>query len=627
MNTQNDVIELPTLISDGMVLQRNTKVRLWGKANPGESLTITFLEKSYRTEADNDGAWEIILDELSAGGPYDMIVESENERKLVKNVLVGDVWVLGGQSNMQITIARTLDLFENEVNNAECAFIRQFVVPERYDFHGPREELSGGSWFSVTPETIYKFSAIGYFYAKKLYEKYNVPIGLILAAIGGTPAEAWMSEKSLMRFGRFQEILSLCKEDSYVNGTRQREEMRSNRWYHEIYETDEGIQTDKPWYSESYDASGWDSFELPASFHGTELEYVKGSIWFRKEIDVPERMLKGKAKLILGTLIDGDDTYLNGIQIGNTGYLYPPRRYPIPEGLLKKGKNVLAVRLIVNQNIGAFVTDMPYFIKSNNELLPISGTWKYRIGSSIRALPPATFFQYKPTGVYNGMIYPLRKFNIRGALWYHGESNTEYPYDYKELFEAVIKDWRATWNCGDFPFFYVQLANYCPWRLEPDISGLARLREEQRKAMDIKNTGMAVTYDVGEYNDLHPQNKKAVGERLSLWAQNVVFGEAVVCSGPIYDHKEIIGSRVRLYFNHIGKGLTAKNGDLKTFTICSKNGQYVPAKAVIENDTVVVYSEAVTEPVNVRYAWSDNPEDANLYNIDGLPASPFTTEI
>jgi sialate O-acetylesterase len=338
-------------------------------------------------------------------------------------------------------------------------------------------------------------------------------------------------------------------------------------------------------------------------------------------------MTKGEAKLVLGTLIDGDDTYVNGVQVGNTGYLYPPRRYTVPEGLLKVGKNILVVRVILTQNIGAFVTDMPYVLKCNNKKLELSGTWKYRIGAKIEAQNPTTFFQYKPTGVFNAMIYPLRKYSIKGALWYQGESNTGNPKDYKEIFEAVIKDWRASWSVGDFPFFYVQLANYCPWKMEPKESGWARLREEQRRALSIPGTGMAVITDVGEYNDLHPQNKKAVGERLALWAMNRVYGENIVCSGPIYDHMETQGNQIRLHFTHSGSGLLSKGGELKTFAICGTDGIYLEASAEIKGDTVLVYNESIKDPVSVRYAWADNPEGANLYNQEGLPASPFITKL
>lgn len=624
--TQNYDVELSPLISDGMVLQRDSKVRIWGKAAPKEKLNLHFLEFDYQTNTDVQGNWEIFFEGLPAGGPFEMKIDCKDLQKTIHNIMVGDIWVLGGQSNMQLPVGRTLDLFEDEVKDADCPYIRQFTVPEMYNFHGPCDELTGGSWFSVTPGTVNNFSGVGYFYAKKLYEKYKVPIGLILTAIGGTPAEAWISEKTLMKFGRFQEDLLLCKDDTYVKETKQREETQNTIWYNTLYEKDAGLHGEIPWYSTDYNDSDWKTMEVPNSFKDTELEYLKGAVWFRKEIDIPESMLHGKAKLILGTIIDADDTYINGVSIGTTGYLYPPRRYEIPEGMLKKGKNVIAVRVMITSNVGAFVMDMPYFLKANGKMLPISGTWKYCIGAILNAMSSTTFFQYKPTGVYNAMIYPLRKYRIRGVLWYQGESNTGYPYDYKKLQEAVIKDWRDAWNIGDFPFLYVQLPKYCPWRMEPEESGWAILRDQQRRAMEINNTGMAVSLDVGEYNELHPQDKKTVGERLALWASKMIYEEDVVYSGPLYNHMEIDGSRVKLYFDSIGNGLMAKEGELKTFEVCGKDDKFVKAEAVIEGDTVCVSSKLVDKPVHVRYAWADCPEEANLYNKEGLPAAPFITQ-
>lgn len=619
-------IRLSPLISNGMVLQRDSRVRIWGKGTPDKELTLKFLNREYRTKVNEDGTWNIYLYDLKPGGPYDMVIDHDNDKKVIKDVLIGDVWVLGGQSNMQITVSRTLDLFEEEVKGASYPEIRQFTVPMVYNFNGPSDELSGGKWIPVTPETVYDFSAVGYFFSKKIYDKYKVPIGLLLTAIGGTPAEAWISEKTLRRFGRFTDILKKCKDESYIRNTIEREKESIDNWYQELNIKDEGLHDKpQPWYSDSFNDSDWMSIELPASFKGTELEPVRGSVWFRKEIDLPDSLAGREGKLALGTLIDADDTYVNGVRVGNTGYLYPPRRYKIPAGLLKAGKNIIAVRLIMTSNIGGFVTDMPYYLMIGDSRISLSGTWRYKIGAVTRPLSSPTFFEYKPAGVYNGMIYPLRNYSVRGILWYQGESNTGYPYDYKELFEAVINDWRKLWNLGDIPFYYVQLPNYCPWKIEPEVSGWAVVRDAQRRILEMPNTGMAVTIDVGMYNDLHPWDKKSVGERLALWAFNQVYGEDIVYSGPIYDRMVIEGSKVRIYFKYTDSGLVVKGDRLESFEICGSNKIYYPAEAEIEDNSVVVYSKKVPDPVRVRYAWADNPEKANLYNKEGLPASPFIT--
>ncbi len=624
---QNSIV-LPSLVSDGMVLQRNTSVRIWGKAEPEQELTLIFLEKAYRTVTSAVGSWEIILDRLDPGGPFMMIIRCCGSELTVQDIMVGDVWVLGGQSNMQIPVRRTLDLFAEEVKDAYYPEIRSFLVPMVYDFHGPKEELSGGSWVSVNPTSIYDFSAIGYFFAKKVYERYKIPIGFLFTAIGGTPAEAWLSEKTLLGFDRFKNLLALCKDDSYVSGTIKQEELQNSMWYRELEEADEGLKDPSgPWYREDCDLSDWKEITIPLSFEGTELEKIKGgAIWFRKDIIVPDTMLNGTGKLVLGTVIDGDDTYLNGVRIGGTGYLYPPRRYDIPEGLLREGRNTITVRLLVTQNTGAFVTDMPYVLRANGQELLLSGIWNYKIGAVTKAQQPTTFFQYKPTGVFNGMIYPLRRYAIKGVLWYQGESNDSYPFDYKDLFEAVILDWRHTWNIGTFPFLYVQLANYCPWRKEPEDSNWARLREEQRKTLKVPGTGMVVTIDKGMYNDLHPWDKKSVGERLALWAFRMVFGEEIVCSGPIYDYMEKDGAALRLHFKHTGSGLILRGDRVNMLEACGEDGVFYPAEGRIDQDTLLVTCSKVKEPAHVRYGWKDNPEAANLYNEEGLPASPFTTQ-
>ena len=617
-------IKLSPLISDGMVLQRDAQVKIWGNAIPDECITLTFMDKAYSTKCDKDGYFEIVLNNLPPGGPYNMTISCKDVQKEIKDVLVGDVWVLGGQSNMELPILRTLDLYEDEVKNSENPDIRHFIVPLSYNFHKPQEDISGGNWISVNPEDVYEFSAVGYFFAKIINEKYKIPIGLIRTAVGGTPAEAWLSEKTVSKFERFLSSLNRCKDDDYVKNTIDTEQRRYSDWYKRLDEKDKGLcEKTVPWFSEEYDDRNWNTIYLPRSFKATELEKIKGSIWFRKEIYLDEKPSKEKVKLILGTLVDADETYVNGMMVGNTEYRYPPRRYTFPADVLKKGKNIIAVRLIVTHNIGSFIKDMPYKLDLGGCKIDLTGQWKYCVGTEMERLEEFTFFQYKPTGVYNAMIYPLRKYSIKGILRYQGESNTGYPYDYKEIFEAVIEDWRNTWNMGEIPFLYVQLANY----EDPNGgNGWCHLRERQRRALEIPNTGMAVTIDVGGYNELHPQNKKAVGERLALWAMNKAYGENLVCSGPIYKSHKVLGDKIQLFFDYVGSGLVCKGDKLCEFTICGEDGKFVEADAVIEGDTVVVSSGKVDNPVHVRYAWSNSPDRANLYNKEGLPASPFTTE-
>ncbi len=630
MKQQMD-IRLPYLISSGMVLQREQVIKIWGEAAADQALTVDFIGKLYETQVNGDGSWELELDRLNAGGPYTMTVSCAGRSIRITDILVGDVWVLGGQSNMELPVNRTFDLYEDEVRkDSDYSGIRKFSVPQAYEFHQPIEELKGGAWETLRPDTAGNFSAIGYFLAKELYDKYHIPIGLIHTAWGGTPAEAWMSETSLMRFGRFRELLSLCKDDAYVKESITRDQLNTVNWNRELDIKDKGLSDEKAlWYLPECDDTAWNRIEVPLNFQGTELERLKGSVWFRREFFLPEDLASEEAKLSLGTIIDADTTYLNGVEVGNTTYKYPPRRYRIPEGVLKAGRNVLAVRVVVNHSVGAFITDMPYFIHIGKEKLPLSGTWRYQIGAKAVAPEPQVFFHNKPTGLFKAMIYPLRNYTIRGVLWYQGESNDPYPYDYKELFEAVIRDWRSLWKLGDFPFYYVQITNYCLWKQESKVSSWARLRNEQRLAMEIPATGMVVTCDIGEYNDLHPQDKKKVALRLARWIRKDIFGENIEPCGPMIDRVVREGDRLRLYFTHIGGGLKAINGELRTFMISGTDGVYYEARAEIDQDTILVYqaeqvhNRKIRNPVSVRYAWLDNPEGANLYNKEGLPASPF----
>lgn len=616
---------LSSILSDGMVLQRNEKVGIWGKAGAGQAVQIRFNEKKYEVLADPAGNWRIDLDETEPGGPFEMIISAGSETRAIRNILVGDVWLLGGQSNMELPVRRTLDLLADEVKEVHLPWIRQFSLPISCNFHAPQSELPGGEWIAATSEEVLSFSAAGFFFAKAIYEQHRVPIGLIQTAVGGTPIEAWISERTLRRIGGYEDDLEQCKDDQYVSAVKAADEARGNSWYTRLNSADPGLK--EGWYNELCDTANWQDFELPGSWAGGELEHLRGSVWFRKEIDLPESMTEGDACLKLGTIIDADDTYVNGVCIGSTGYKYPPRRYVIPAGRLKPGKNTLAVRVISTHETGAFVRDMPYRLLACGQEIDLTGTWKYRVGAITEAMQPQTFFQYKPAGVYNGMISPLRNYRIKGVLWYQGESNTDHPAGYSKLFEALVADWRGQWGSGAFPFIYTQLANLG----EEDASqtNWAVLREEQRKGLQLPGTAMAVTIDVGEYNDLHPQDKRTVGQRLALAARKLAYGEdGLIHSGPMFKEMELAEGGARLRFDHAGSGLVVKGGGaLGGFAVCGTEGVFMPAQAVITGgDTVLVTHELIQQPVHVRYAWANNPAQANLYNREGLPASPFSTE-
>ncbi|MFS0861913.1 sialate O-acetylesterase [Fredinandcohnia sp. 179-A 10B2 NHS] len=611
-------MKLSSIFSDGMVLQRNKPITISGYTNPSQNVHVQFLERTFSTTSDQNGDWSINLGQFEPGGPYQLEIEAD-DKIVIQDILIGDVWILGGQSNMEMKVKETLDLFSEEMKAVHQPFIRQFTVPQEYNFHGPTRFVENGSWINASGTSVMDFSAAGYFFANEIYEKYGVPIGLIATAVGGSPIEAWISESTLREIGGYETELEKNKDDSYVSSVKQSDEKRHVAWGKQLDEKDLGLL--EGWYEESFIPEGWKEIKVPGTWEETELENLRGSVWYRYEFELPSSMTESEAILALGTIIDADNTYINGTLIGNTTFRYPPRRYPIPDGILKPGKNNITVRVISTQTTGGFVVDMPYKISANGQVISLTGTWKYRIGAVTETLENPTFFQYKPAGDYNGLIAPISNYSASGVLWYQGESNTGQPDTYKKLFEVMVNDWRQHWP--EIPFFITQLANYDTGA--PTNKNWAELREQQRLSLDIPNTAMAVTIDIGEYNDLHPQDKKTLGQRLALCARKLVYKEDIVYSGPLYKSMEILGSEIHLTFDHIGSGLVVRGKQLNSFEI-AEDGEFSPATAIINGDKVIVSNSHVTKPTHVRYGWLDNPDNPNLYNIEGLPASPFTTE-
>jgi len=626
--TTSGEVRLPKLISDGMVLQRNAEVKIWGWATPGEKITVNFKGKKYNTTTGKCCKWRITLSPMEAGGPFEMEIKGKNQI-VIENILIGDVWVCSGQSNMVLPMYRVEDLYEDEIINAENPFIRHFFVPERYDFNVPGQDLESGKWESVNPENILRFTATGYFFAKTLYEKYQVPIGLINASVGGTPIDAWLSEDALKEFPASLEVANKFRDSAYVNKIIREDKTRNNKWYNKLRQLDRGFANpEKTWFDPTYDASKWNTMQLPAYWEDEGLGGFDGVVWFRKEIDVPASMTGKPVRLFMGRIVDSDSVYINGKFVGTISYQYPPRKYDIPKDLLKAGKNIIVVRIINNIGKGGFVKDKPYKLIAGEETIDLKGKWQYKLGAEMDPLPGQTFVQYKPLGLYNGMIAPLLNYRIKGVIWYQGESDTHRPFEYKRLFPALINEWRRKWNQGDFPFLFVQLHNFMEAKDEPLESNWAGLREAQLKTLSVPNTGMVVAIDIGEWNDIHPLNKEDVGKRLALAAFKVAYGdEDVIYSGPIYKCMKIKGNKIIVTFTNTGGGLIVKGGGkLKYFAICGPDRKFIWANAKIEDNKVIVWNDNIDGPVAVRYAWADNPEGANLYNKEGLPASPFRTD-
>lgn len=621
-------LTLPRLISDGMVLQREAEVRIWGWAEPGESISVKFSDMHYNTQAACDGRWEVFLRDLKAGGPYDMEIKTVSDKITVRNILVGEVWICSGQSNMELPMARVKDQYPGEMINCENPLIRTFNVSMSYDFNESFEDLPEGEWVSSSPQTISEFSAVGYFFAKALFERYHIPVGFIRAAIGGSPIESWISEEALKTYPHIMQDLQPYKDDSYVEKTLKFDAALTAAWFSSLDRNDKGLNSVVPWYSEELDTSAWSTMNWPATFEKEGLRNFNGVIWFRKEIDVPEEMLNKPVRLWLGRIVDSDRTYVNGEFVGEVTYQYPPRKYDIPAGLLKKGKNLIAVRIICNNGLGEIIPDKPYRLFTEDCSIDLTGEWKYMVGASCGPLPNTTFVQWQPTGLYNGMLAPLTRYTVKGALWYQGEANIPRPFEYSSLMRTLIEDWRKRWGQSSFPFIFVQLPNYGKPDDYPAESQWAELREAQLQSLDIPDTAMAITIDLGEWNDIHPLRKKEVGERLAMAAFSTAYGEKITASGPIYRDVQLMGSKIVISFNNIGNGLMTADGcEPKHFAVAGSDNKFLWAKAKIEGDKVIVWNEEIAEPRAVRYAWADNPEGANLVNTEGLPASPFRAEV
>lgn len=622
-------VRLPKLISSGMVLQRDALVKIWGWAGKGEKVTVDFMNSTYNTTADDKGNWQIELPKMNAGGPHQMQINAGNSIT-ISDIMIGDVWVCSGQSNMELPMKRVSWNYPGEIENSENKFIRQFCVPQKYNFHHPENDLSFGSWKSASPENAPDFSAVAYFYAKYIYEKYKVPVGLINSSLGGSPVESWISKEALKAFPKYLNEAEMFKDSLLITKIETADNARINAWNTELWKKDEGNKDSKNiWYNPSLNTSGWETMDVPGYWSDkTKLGMVNGVVWFRKKINLPSSLAGKTAKLILGRIVDADSAYVNGTFVGTVGYQYPPSRFDIPAGILKAGENTIVVRVISNSGKGGFVPDKLYAIVAGSDTVNIEGEWKYRLGAVMPPLAGQTFVRWKPLGLYNSMIAPLINYGIKGVIWYQGESNADRPDEYNKLFSTMITDWREKWNRGNFPFLFVQLTNFMNRRNEPSESNWALLREAQSKTLQMQNTGMAVTYDIGEWNDIHPLNKKEVGRRLFLAAEKKAYGnESIVYSGPVYKSMEIKENKIILSFTNQDAGLLTKGGgELKYFSIASADKHFVWAKAKIEGDKVVVWSDEISKPVAVRYAWADNPDGANLYNNEGLPAEPFRTD-
>lgn len=619
-------VRLPRLIRDSMILQRDANVNVWGWAAANEKISVRFKNKNYKTTASKTGKWQIKLPPTAAGGPYTMDITASNKISL-KEILFGDVWFCSGQSNMVHQLNIHDVSYAKDIAEANYPMIRQFWIPTLTNMNGPQEDFPTGYWKPAVGDDVRPFSAVAYFFCKKIYDKYPVPMGIINSSVGGPPIEAWTSEEGLKEFPAVITTIQKNKDTAYVNGLR-----RMPIPARPPQPADQGMINSIKWYDAAYVPVNWRPINVPGYWEDQGLKDLNGVMWYRKEIDVPASMTGKPARIFLGRIVDTDELYINGKRVGNTTYQYPQRRYHLPPGILKAGKNILVVRVTNAFGKGGFVPDKPYCLFAGNDTIDLKGTWQYKVGAAYRPFAGGgggggISEQNQPTALYNAMVAPAINYTIKGICWYQGEGNTGRPKEYDVLQAAMVKDWRNKWGLGVLPFFYVQLPNFMDYNYLPSESQWAEMRESQFKALSVPNTAMAVAIDLGEWNDLHPDNKKDVGERMALAALNMVYKENIEYSGPLFDTATITGNKITISFTHTGSGLITNDGEpLSEFAIAGEDRKFVWAKATIEGDKVVVWNDDIKNPKYVRYAWADNPAFPNLYNKEGLPASPFRTD-
>jgi sialate O-acetylesterase len=630
-------VQLPAVFSDNMVLQQKSSVPFWGTATPGKILKITtsWNNKTIQTAVTKDGSWKTDVPTPVYGGPFNIEITDGTKLEL-RNVMIGEVWLCSGQSNMEMPLAGWGKImnYEKEIAEANYADIRLLRVEKSVGFKPAKELLvRNKGWVTCSPQTIPEFSAVAYFFGRNLYQHLHIPIGLIDASWGGTIAEAWTSSGSLKTMPDFtSSLIEMDRKAANFNNLTMKFKQDSTKWQALVKEKDRGLSNGNAlWATNDMPEIDWNSIKVPGFWEGTVLPDFDGVVWLRKTIDIPADWQNKPLTLKLDKIDDADITYYNGVEIGHTTDYAASRTYSIPSNLVKSGKAVITVRVLDTGGGGGFYGEAALMTLSlsNQESISLAGIWQYKIGMNLKEIPaaPKTWNDpNQPTVLYNAMINPLVPFAIKGVIWYQGESNADHAYQYRELFPLMIKDWRKQWK-SDFPFYFVQLANYMPELPQPTEAAWAELREAQFQTMlHLENTGMAVTIDIGEANDLHPKNKQEVGRRLSLIARANSYNENISFSGPVYDSYRIEQNSIRITFKHVETGLTTTNGvPVKGFAIAGSNHKFHWANAVIEGNEIVVSCKDVENPVAVRYAWASNPV-CNLINGAGLPASPFRTD-
>lgn len=633
-------LRLSKLFGEGCVLQRGEQTRIWGWCMPGVRVSVRIGEKCGEGTADRDGRFEVVFSKLEEGGAFRLTVKSDQEEQVVvEQVFVGEVFVCAGQSNMELPMRRVRERFPEEFWGAGEPDVHVYKVSEHYEFGGPIEDHVQAEWISCGSENLEEISAFSYFFGKFLRENQGVPVGILNLSLGGTPIEAWMSEEVLKRWPEksqekckessqeYLEIRKKFQDGAYCRRLMEEKEEEERKWYQEIERQERAFETD---------AGEWKEIRVPGSLAAAGLDDFCGCVWLKRKFEVPKEGAGRRALLRFGTMTDSDQIFVNGVFVGETGYCYPPRRYPIPEGVLREGSNEILIRLVCRNGKGRITTGKPYEIlwkdpcsppkkEGEEELKPIDleGCWEYQVRAVCEPAPEQEFINRKPTGLFQGMTAPCLSYHVRGVVWYQGESNDCQPERYGELLRGMIADWRRQWRQEKLPFLVVQLPA-CGVDIAKN-EAWPKIREAQQEAAVLEDVAVTVNLDLGEANDLHPLNKKSVAFRASLAARGMIYGEDVVWKGPRVEGWSVKGEEVWLSFDTgDGQELFTKDGQAPAeFEAAGGDGTYRPCRAKIEGHCVRLWTEQVKHPESVRYAWSDAPLVGLICNQSGLCAGPF----
>lgn len=617
----NANVRMPLIFSDGMVLQRDKQIPIWGFADPNESVEIHFNKQIKKTQADKNGKWTVNLSPEKAGGPFELIIIGKNKIN-IKNVLVGEVWICSGQSNMEFQVYKTMNA-EKEIADSNYPMIRHFGVAQ--DLSGtPKDDLKQGKWEAANKETVGNFTAVGYYFARKLYAELKIPIGIINTSWGGTNVETWTSREAFQNSPEFKAMIAdvpVVDIDSVFEIYKK--SVLDN--LKKVQGFDVSLENENQFKNLNFQDKNWPEIKVPSLWENQQIGNIDGIVWMRKTIVLTAEQAKKEAVLHLAKVDDEDKTYVNGVEVGTNNLWDKLRVYKIPANVLKEGTNVIALRITDYSGGGGIYgdpADLKIDFKDTN--LPLDGLWKFNVVQVKIAISPNSY----PSLLYNAMVNPLVPYAMQGVLWYQGEANVWRAAEYKKSFPLMINDWRTKFKQGDFPFYYVQLSTFDEFGGNSQKgSRWAELREAQSETLKLKNTGMAVTTDIGNAKDIHPTNKQDIGLRLAAVAMNNIYGKKQVHSGPTYKSQEIKGNQIILTFDNIGSGLSTPNNDeLKGFEIAGSDKVFHAAKAIIKDNKIIVSSDKVQNPLAVHYGWADDDTAINLFNKEKFPASPFRTD-